>query len=297
MDTSLLPQSSAKYSRSTAQRHFDTVAAALEFLTTQHPRQPTLTELAHAVACSESQIQRIFSEWAGLSPKQFMQYLSKENAKRQLKQHAVLEAAYAAGLSSSGRLHDLLIRSEAVTPGEYKSAGVGLSIGYGVHSCVFGYCFIAATTRGICHMSFFDSEQQFPPILQTFMQQWPNASIAENTHLTQPLFTRIFNHDDEHQAALPILLKGSPFQMQVWEALMRIPAGAMHSYQQVAAAIGKPAAVRAVASAVANNNIAYLIPCHRVILSSGVINKYRWGEHRKAAMLGWEHGHSNRQQN
>jgi len=278
--------------------NYQRIAKAIHFLVTQQQSQPSLKQLAAHVGISEHHLQRTFSDWAGVSPKQFLQYLTKEYAKQQLKQQAVMPSALAVGLSGSGRLHDLLINCEGVTPGEYRSAGIGLDISYGVHNSPFGCCFIALTPRGICKLSFFDqaghddTPTEFEQTLSELKQEWPNAHIEENRAATLDVAQRVFPSELSppplDTAPLKLFLKGSPFQLQVWEALLKVPPGSMRSYQHIADAMGKPSAVRAVASAIARNPLAYLIPCHRVIRSTGVLNNYRWGTDRKAAMLGWE---------
>jgi len=268
--------------------NYNRVSKALAYLIKHHQQQPSLSEVSAFVGLSYFHLQRIFTEWAGVSPKQFLQYITKENAKLQLREHGVADSALASGLSGSSRLHDLMIRCEAVTPGEYRQFGRGLEITYGVHSCPFGYCFIALTHRGICKLAFFDATQEGDEIAQELNTEWPEAKIIHDKKRTTSVFDRIFTPSTEAQQAITVLLKGSPFQIKVWEALLNIKDGELYSYQQVADSIGKPSAVRAVASAIAHNQVAYLIPCHRVIRSSGVLNNYRWGEERKAAMIGLE---------
>lgn len=277
----------------TEHANYQRVAKAIHFLVEQQDNQPSLKQLADHIGISEHHLQKTFSEWAGVSPKQFLQYLTKQYAKQQLRQQAVMPSALAAGLSGSGRLHDLLIRCEGVTPGEYRREGHGLTIEYGVHSSPFGYCFIALTQRGLCKLSFFDHLHD-NTALSELKQEWPNASIHENLEATHTVFKKVFPLNTRLKKAeaqpepLKLLLKGSPFQLQVWEALLTVPPSAMRSYQHIADTMGKPSAVRAVASAIARNPLAYLIPCHRVIRGTGVLNNYRWGDTRKAAMLGWE---------
>ena len=181
-----------------------------------------------------------------------------------------------------------MIRCEAVTPGEYRQLGKGLSICYGIHSCPFGYCFIALTHRGVCKLAFFDEAQERRKILQELKDDWPEAKILHDDSATQKVFAQIFTPSPNKQQAINIMLKGRPFQIKVWEALLNIKGGELYSYQQVANSINQPSSVRAVASAIARNQVAYLIPCHRVIRSTGVLNNYRWGGQRKAAMIGWE---------
>jgi len=268
--------------------NYNRVSKALAYLIKHQPHQPSLSEVSAFVGLSDSHLQRIFTEWAGVSPKQFLQYITKENAKLQLREHAVADSALASGLSGSSRLHDLMIRCEAVTPGEYRQFGQGLEIAYGVHSCPFGYCFIALTHRGICKLAFFDTAEEGDEIAQELNIEWPEAKTIRDERRTTSVFDQVFTPSTGAQQTITVLLKGSPFQIKVWEALLNIKDGELYSYQQVADSIGKPSAVRAAASAIAHNQVAYLIPCHRVIRGSGVLNNYRWGEERKAAMIGLE---------
>jgi len=269
-------------------KNYQRISTAINYLVDHHLAQPTLPELADAVGISQFHLQRTFSEWVGVSPKQFIQYLTKEQAKLHLRDNSVFEAALSSGLSGGGRLHDLLVTCESVTPGEYKSWGAGLEISYGTHPSRFGYCFIAATHRGICKLAFFDSQDQENSTLKELVLDWPNAAIKEDKTKTAAILMKIFSQSSNSTNTLNLLLKGSKFQLQVWEALLKIPESEMVSYQQVANGIGKPTSVRALASAIGRNNIAYLIPCHRVIRSTGALSQYRWGEARKAAILGWE---------
>ena len=272
----------------TACQNYRRISMAIKYLVDNQCSQPTLAELSCAVDISEYHLQRMFSAWAGVSPKRFLQYLTKEKAKQCLQGHSVFEAALSSGLSGGGRLHDLMVGCESVTPGEYKSAGAGLEIFYGIHPSRFGHCFVASTSRGICKLAFFDSLEERGQLFTELVSEWPNARIAEDRLTTATQLAQVFAEMPSASAKLGVLLKGTPFQMQVWEALLRIPQGAMVSYQQLADGLGRPSSVRAVASAVARNNIGYLIPCHRVIRATGALNNYRWGEERKAAMLGWE---------
>ena len=268
--------------------HYRRVSKAIEYLFEHGPDQPSLSELASAVGMSEFHLQRIFSEWVGVSPKQFLQFLTKEHAKRALRESSVLDAALASGLSGSSRLHDLLITHESVTPGEFKQQGKNLAIRYGAHSSRFGYCFIAITERGLCKLAFFDDLEGYAGLVGELNTNWKNAVIEEDQQATLAAYNSIFRASAEDASEIKLLLRGTPFRLLVWEALLKIPQGALVSYQQVAQAIGKPASVRAVASAVASNDIGYLIPCHRVIRGSGALSGYRWGQARKAAVVGWE---------
>lgn len=280
--------------------HYELIARAIRYLVDNSFDQPGLAEVAAAIGMSEFHLQRTFSQWAGVSPKQFLQFLTKQHAKSLLRNASVFETALASGLSSPSRLHDLMVTHESITPGDYKSYGKGLQIGYGVHSSPFGYCFVAVTERGVCKLAFFDQQEEYENLLCELNADWKQAAIEEDISASGSVISTIFagassllssqpSPQSSSQArSIKVLLKGTPFRLLVWEALLRIPCGKLASYQQVARAIGKPSAVRAVASAVASNDIGYLIPCHRVIRESGALSAYRWGTARKAALLGWE---------
>lgn len=263
------------------------VAKAIRYLTNYHDQQPDLKDLSAHIGLSEYHLQRVFSEWVGVSPKQYLQYLTKECAKKKLKQESVMSAALSSGLSGSSRLHDLLIHCEGITPGEYKSAGKGLSIIYGHGVSSFGSCFIAVTNRGICQLAFYDNDNEYNILEAQLYSEWGRAEILKDNQKIAAYITAIFG-PKENRKPLKLLLKGSPFQIKVWEALLSIPEGDIASYQDIATSIGKPTAVRATASAIARNNIAYLIPCHRVIRQNGCFGQYRWHCERKQAMIAWE---------
>jgi len=268
--------------------HFLKVQKVIEFLTENYQSQPSLQEIAVAVGMSPYHLQRTFSQWAGVSPKQFIGFLTKEHAKEKLKKSSVLDAAFSSGLSGGGRLHDLLVTCDSVTPGEYKSKGDGLLIEFGFHPTPFGFCLLANTARGICHISLFDDFSDSEVHLRELKNIWVNATVSENQAGTGRLAEAVFPIKPREGVSIKVLLNGSPFKMKIWEALLKIPYAELSSYQQVAKSVGQSSASRAVASAVAANNIAYLIPCHRVIRSTGVLNAYRWGASRKAALIGWE---------
>jgi AraC family transcriptional regulator of adaptative response/methylated-DNA-[protein]-cysteine methyltransferase len=267
------------------------IEQAITFLEQNFRNQPDLAQIAKSVNLSPYHFQRLFKRWAGISPKQFAQYLTIEYAKQMLAEsHSVLDTSLEAGLSGPSRLHDLFVTFEAITPGEYKSKGQGLTITYGFHDTPFGQCLLATTDRGICNLSFVETNKQ-PQVLEELKANWPYSTLAENNRQTQPLVNQIFKLDrSNHNMPVRLLLKGTNFQVKVWEALLKIPEGMMVSYNDVAASIGRPAAARAVANAVAQNPVGYLIPCHRVIRKVGIINDYRWGTPRKKAILGWEAG-------
>lgn len=272
-------------------KKYQLVEKAIHFFVENQYSQPSLTQLASHVGVSESFLQRVFSEWVGLSPKQFLQYLTNERAKSYLNEMSVNAASLESGLSGSGRLHDLLLLCEGMTPGEFKRYGEGLMIHYGAGMSPFGLCFMAQTDRGVCKIAFYDGEQQFSNYEDELRREWPRATLIEDqakvAHTLSIIFPAQRSLSDQPQP-LRLLLKGTPFQIKVWEALLNIDEGQLCSYQMLAEQIKAPSSVRAVASAIAKNNIGYLIPCHRVIKSSGAFNQYRWGADRKMAMIGWE---------
>jgi AraC family transcriptional regulator of adaptative response/methylated-DNA-[protein]-cysteine methyltransferase len=271
---------------------FDRVGRALTYLEENRTEQPGLDEVARHVDMSPYHFQRLFSRWVGISPKRFLQFLTVEHARRCLEQsRTVLDATYDAGLSSPGRLHDLFVNVDAVTPGEYKAGGAGLTIRYGVHDSPFGACLIGSTDRGVCWLSFHEGDRADEGI-SSLRDGWPNATIIHDPDKTQALSDRVFSKTDGAESKpVPVLLSGTNFQLKVWEALIRIPPGMLVSYGDLARWMGSPTATRAVASAVAANQIAYLIPCHRVIRSMGAFGEYRWGAVRKRALIGWEMAH------
>jgi len=265
------------------------IEQVIYYLEKNASRQPGLNEIAEHVHLSEYHFQRLFTRWVGISPKRFLQFITKEHAKQLLaKSTSVLEAAYQVGLSSPGRLHDLFITWEAVTPGEYKLRGEGLTISYGFHPSPFGEILLGSTDRGICNLSFVMHAGRSAAIA-SLRKNWPKASVVENPAITQPLVAGIFRssmHDLDNP--LHLYLSGSNFQLKVWEALLRIPSGNVVSYRDIAGYLGEPKAARAVGNALAHNPVAVLIPCHRVIHSLGEFGNYHYGEARKVALLGWE---------
>jgi len=276
-------------------KHYKNISKAIEYLSENRALQPTLTDVASYVGISEFHLQRLFSSWVGISPKQFLMYLTQDYAKFQLEKSSVLHAALDSGLSSASRLHDLMILCDGVTPGEFKKKGTGLEISYGIHETPFSFCLIATTQRGICKLAFFDDLLESERYIQELKSDWPNAYVFPEQEITKQLIDRIFSSRESSDSALTsdeqplhLYLKGTPFQLKVWQALLSIPDGNLCSYQQLADSIGATSSVRAVASAVAKNNIAYLIPCHRVIKSTGAFNEYRWGALRKKVMISKE---------
>lgn len=266
---------------------YQRVEQAIRFLEEHFREQPSLDEIAASVHLSKYHFQRLFKRWAGVSPTQFMHYLTVEYAKRRLQEaKSALETALDAGLSGPGRLHDLFVTWEAMTPGEYKRRGDGLRIRYGFHATPFGRCLLATTERGICAL-YFVSQSGEERALDELRGEWPAAELLRDPEQTGPLVKQLFvPNGGPHPFHL--LLRGTNFQVKVWEALLSIPEGVVVSYQDVAELIGRPKATRAVANAIAHNPISYLIPCHRVISSVGRAHGYRWGTARKKAILGWE---------
>lgn len=268
---------------------YNRIERAILFLEENYHRQPELSEVAQSVHLSEFHFQRLFRRWAGISPKRFTQFLTLQHAKRLLEgSHSVLDATYDAGLSSPGRLHDLFVNIEAMTPGEFKAQGAGLSVRYGYHWSPFGECLLCVTERGICGLGFVDAGRR-TRILGDFRSRWPQAHWQESSRLTQPYINRIFGDKKQNgQRPITLLLQGTNFQIKVWEALLKIPMGSVVPYQDLAIKVCSARAARAVGSAVGANPIAFLIPCHRVIRKAGGMGGYHWGTARKKAILAWE---------
>lgn len=265
------------------------VEQAILFLEQNFHRQPSLKEIAGSIGLSEYHFQRLFSRWAGISPKRFLQFLTLEHAKQLLNESSnLLDVTYETGLSSPGRLHDLFVTCEAMTPGEYKKRAEGLVITYGFHPSPFGECLLSMTERGICGLDFVQGDER-NAALEELKSRWPKATFVEDAGQTEPFARRVFDPVEEKQA-LPLILKGTNFQIKVWHALLKIPPGTVVSYSDIAQWIDKPKATRAVANAVARNPIGFVIPCHRVIRKVGNIGEYHWGPARKRALLAWEAG-------
>lgn len=261
------------------------MAAAIAWLSERYAEQPSLEAVAAVVGMSPYHFQRCFTEAVGVSPKKFVQFLTLGHAKEVLRRNqSVLDAAYDAGLSGPGRLHDLFVTHEAMTPGQWKARGAGLDLRYGWHDSPFGQCLIVATEQGVCGLGF----ERGAGKRETFddlMTHWPEAQPREDHALTAPFASAAFGHD---KGDLRLTLKGTPFQLKVWEALLYIPTGSVVTYTDIARALDRPDAVRAVASAVARNPISWLIPCHRVLRQTGALAGYRWDLYRKRAMLAIE---------
>ena len=260
------------------------IEQAIRFIEANATRQPDLEEVAASVGMSEFHFQRIFTRWAGISPKRFLQFLTKEHAKELLAESEnLLDATHRVGLSSLGRLHDLFVATEAVTPGEYKARGAGVTIRYGIHPTPFGKCLIATTERGICHLRFVQASEG--DAVNNLVADWKEAKMVEDARSTAPLIAPIFNLNWRGTEALRLHLRGTNFQIKVWEALLQIPSGAVTTYEHIAARIGQPSALRAVGTAVGQNPVAVLIPCHRVLRKNGEFGNYRYGSARKKALL------------
>lgn len=266
---------------------YQRIEQAIQYLEAHYQRQPDLNEIAAHIGLSEYHFQRLFTRWVGISPKRFLQFLTKEGAKDLLERANVLDSAHGVGLSGPGRLHDLLVQTEAVSPGEYKARGAGLTIRYGFHATPFGECLLGLTERGICHLGFTQTGRG--AALANLLSDWKDARLIEDATATGPLIAPIFSLE-RNPAPIALFLSGTNFQLKVWEALLRIPPGGLCTYEGLAAAIDRPAAIRAAGTAVGRNSIAVLIPCHRVIHKTGKLGHYRYGSARKKALLGWEVG-------
>jgi len=276
------------YDNEPESRHYAIVARAISYIRTHARAQPSLEDIAAAVHLSPHHLQRLFADWAGISPKRFLQYLTKEHARRQLAASAdVLSAAGEAGLSSTSRLHDLMVSCEAMTPGEIKSGGRGLAIGHGVGPSPFGDVLVAWTPRGVCHFAFRVDDEA--TMVAELAARWPAATLQRDDAQAQALLRQIFPRTPT-RGTVHLVLRGTNFQIKVWEALIRTEPGHVVSYQQLARQLGQPGASRAVGSAIAANTIGFLIPCHRVIREGGEVGQYRWGSERKLALIGWEAG-------
>jgi AraC family transcriptional regulator of adaptative response/methylated-DNA-[protein]-cysteine methyltransferase len=262
------------------------IERAIAYLDARWPEQPDLGEVAAHVGLSQAHFDRLFARWAGVSPMRFLRFLTKEEAKKRLRAGAsVLDAALDVGLSGPGRLHDLLVTCEAMTPGEYKRGGEGVEIRHGFADTPFGEALIAWTDKGLCALAFMDEDRMHETALAELRADWPRARFVDDAAGAARLAMRVF---DPAREGFRLHLRGTNFQLQVWQALLRVQAGALVTYRDLAVAIGAPTASRAVGGAVGANPIACLIPCHRVILGTGAFGHYRWGSARKKALCGWE---------
>lgn len=266
---------------------YNRIAAAIEYLKVNFKAQPSLETIAEQVHLSPFHFQRMFKEWAGVTPKKFLQYLSVEYAKGILKdkQATLFDAAYETGLSGTSRLHDLFINIEGMTPGEFKNGGAQLQINYSFAESPFGLLIVASTAKGVCYMAFADDETLAAEELK---KSFPNAQYRQVLDRIQQNALYIFTQDWQGLPEIRLHLKGTPFQLKVWETLIKIPMGKLTTYGAIAGSIDSARASRAVGTAVGNNPVAFLIPCHRVIRSTGELGEYHWGNTRKTAMIGWE---------
>ncbi len=268
---------------------FRRIEKAISFVEANFKSQPNLEQIAASTHLSKYHFDRLFKRWAGVSPIQFLQFLTLDYTKQRLAESAsVLDTALDAGLSGPGRLHDLFVTFDAMTPGEFKRQGDGLEISYGFHETPFGQCVLATTDRGICHLGFVEAEEQSEAVSR-LRRSWPGAVFRKASDETQSTVKQIFGRGTvDRDKPFTLHLKGTNFQVNVWRALLSIPEGRVVSYQRIAEYLGRPTAIRAVAGVVAANPVGYLIPCHRVIAKTGKVHKYRWGHTRKQALIGWE---------
>ena len=277
--------------------NFNRIAEAIKILQHTFTAQPSLEELARQIHLSPAHFQKLFTAWAGVSPKKFVQYVTVSHAKLMLRNPStnkslsstnpptLFDTAMVTGLSGTGRLHDLFINIEGMTPGEYKNGGEGLFINYSFANSIFGNIIVASTTKGICHISFLDEEET---AIKNLMQSFPNAIYHQLKEEIHCKVIGIFNNENHISKKINLHIKGTAFQLKVWEALLKIPEGNLNSYGNIANIIASPQASRAVGTAIGKNPVAYLIPCHRVIQSTGLFGGYMWGSERKTAMIGWE---------
>jgi len=267
--------------------NYDRIAEAISYIKLNFKQQPNLDEVAEKINLSPFHFQRLFTDWAGISPKKFLQYQSIEYAKSILKEKnaTLFDTAFETGLSGTGRLHDLFINLEGMTPAEYKNGGAALAINYSYAETPFGHIIVASTPKGICYLAFADEHGTAFDDLQ---HQFPNAAYTQVTDVHQQNALFIFRKDWSQLSTIKLHLKGTSFQLKVWEALLKVPMGGLSTYGGIAQKIESPLASRAVGSAIGDNPVAFLIPCHRVIRSTGEFGQYHWGATRKSAMIGWE---------
>ncbi|MFQ9317466.1 methylated-DNA--[protein]-cysteine S-methyltransferase [Dysgonomonas mossii] len=266
---------------------FNRIKKAIEYISENYKYQPSLDKISEHIHLSPFHFQRLFKEWAGVSPKRFLQYISIQHAKQILRetQATLFDTAFEVGLSGTSRLHDLFINIEGMTPAEYKNEGSYLTINYSFALSPFGEIIVASTAKGICHMSFAEDHEE---AIKNLTSIFPKANYQNSADEIQKNAIRIFNLDWESLDKIKLHIKGSDFQLKVWQALLNIPMGQLSSYQNIANLIKSPKASRAVGNAVGQNPVAYLIPCHRIIQSTGALGDYHWGHIRKTSMIGWE---------
>jgi AraC family transcriptional regulator of adaptative response/methylated-DNA-[protein]-cysteine methyltransferase len=273
---------------------YETVRRVIEMLTLDYRAQPSLETIAAELGQSPTQLQKVFTRWAGLSPKAFLQAVTLDHAKRLLGQEGLplLETSYELGLSGPGRLHDLFVTHEAMSPGEWKGRGAGLTIRYGFHPSPFGMALVMATERGLSGLAFSDLGGE-KPAFEDMVRRWPNAAYVEDKEATAPYIGRIFDRGQwSADRPLNVVLIGTDFQLKVWQSLLKIPFGKAVTYSAVASDIGQPTASRAVGAAIGANPISFVVPCHRAVAKNGALTGYHWGLTRKRAILGWETGNA-----
>lgn len=270
-----------------AQLNYNRIAEAIDYIKANFKSQPGLDEVAEKIHLSPAHFQRLFTEWAGTSPKKFLQYISVEHAKKILKeeQATLFDTAFETGLSSTSRLHDLFVNIEGMTPAEYKNGGKHLQINYSFAESPFGPLIVASTEKGVCYMAFENDDKK---ALKGLKEKFPNATFFRKLDMLQQNALFIFQNDWSKLNEIKLHLKGTDFQLKVWESLLKIPMGKLSTYGNIAEQIGTPNASRAVGTAIGSNPVAFLIPCHRVIQSSGTFGGYMWGTTRKTAIIGWE---------
>ncbi len=267
--------------------NFERIQKAIAYIREHYQQQPSLEQIADSVGMSRYHFQKTFTEWAGVSPKKFIQYLSLEHAKKLLESsdQSLMDVSYDLGMSGSSRLHDLFVNIEGMTPGEFRNGGDGLNINYCFADTLFGEVIVASTEKGVCHLSFQEDKEI---ALQQLIDLFPLARLNSFVDHFQQQALSIFSRDWNELKAIKLHLAGTEFQLKVWQSLLKVPHANLTTYRKIAESIGKPKAVRAVGTAIGKNPIAFIIPCHRVIQTSGCIGGYRWGEHRKSALIGWE---------
>lgn len=271
-----------------AQLNYARIAAAIEYISINFQKQPDLDEIARHVHVSPAHFQKLFIDWAGVSPKKFLQFISLDYAKHLLRNHQsanLFDVTYQTGLSSTSRLHDLFVKIEGMTPAEYKYGGKDLSIQYANYDSPFGKLLVANTAKGICYLSFLEANDNG---MNALTNQFPNAHFIHNQNEVNAAALKVFEVGREQNEQIKLHIKGTPFQMKIWEALLRIPLGQVSTYGEIAHSVGQSGASRAVGTAIGSNPVAFLIPCHRVIRSTGAIGGYMWGTTRKLAIRGWE---------
>ncbi|MEX0823669.1 MAG: methylated-DNA--[protein]-cysteine S-methyltransferase [Balneolaceae bacterium] len=267
-------------------RNYERIEKAIRFLDENYQHQPSLQEVAKQLHLSRFHLQRMFKEWAGVSPKKFLQFISLAHARKLLRENRTLEdVSYNTGLSGTGRLHDLFVNIVSMTPGEFKEGGNGLNIEYQFYDSLFGKALIASTSKGVCFLSFVSDDKR---VVKELFDEYPKAEFTEKSTVFHQDALEFLQRHQEDPSEITLHLSGTPFQLNVWKALLTIPSGSLRTYSDIAEQIDNPKANRAVGSAVGKNPVSFIIPCHRVIRSTGVIGNYRWGSVRKKAMIGWE---------